>query len=101
MRCCEANRAMSHLPIGQAAKIKHWHVYAFTVPDRPWQDVSMDFALGLSKTIRKHDSIFVVVDHFSKIAQIYFDEVFKMHGLPKTIVSDRDVKFMSYFWKIL
>jgi len=76
----------------------------------------MDFVLGLPKTIRKHDSIFIVVDCFSKIAhflsctktsdvstvaQIYFNGVVKLHILPKTIVSDKNVKFMSYFWKIL
>ena len=71
--------------------------------------------LGLPKIIRKHDFIFVVVDRFSKIAhflpcsktfdaskivQINFDGVVKLHGLPKTIVSDKDVKFMSYFGKL-
>jgi len=72
--------------------------------------------LGLPKTIRKHDFIFIVVDRFSKmahflpcnktsdaskIAQIYFDGIIKLHDLPKTIVSDRDVKFMHYFWRTL
>ena len=68
--------------------------------------------LGLPKFLRKHDLILVVVDRFSKmahflpcsrtadasrVAKIFFDGIVKLHGLPKTIVSDRDVKFMSYF----
>ena len=71
----------------------------------------MEFVLRLLKTLRKHDSILVVVDHFSKmahflpysstcdasrVAKIFFDGVIKLHGLPKTIVSNMDVKFTLF-----
>ena len=83
---------------------------------RSWQDVSMDFILGLPCTFRKHNSILVVVDCFSKmahflpcsktfdaskIAKLYFYEVVKLYGLPKTVVFDKDVRFMSYSRKTL
>ena len=74
--------------------------------------VDMDFVLGRPRTFRKHDSIFVVVDHFSKIdhfipcsktfnvsqfTKLYFNEIIKLYGFSKSTISDRDVRFMSYF----
>ena len=76
----------------------------------------MDFITGLPMTWRQHDSIMVVVDKLTKtthfipvnsmhktddIGKIFMKDIFKLHGLPKAIVFDRDVKFTSNFWKRL
>ncbi|CAA7404489.1 unnamed protein product [Spirodela intermedia] len=72
-----------------------------SVPTCPWDDVSIDFVLGLPRTARRHDSIMVVVDRFSKMAHFYFREIARLHGLPKSIVLDRDVRFTNHFWRTL
>ena len=76
----------------------------------------MDFITGLHKNFRQHYSIMVVVEKLSKathfipvkstykvvnIAYIFMKEIFRLHAIPKVIVSDRDAKFTGNFWKSL
>jgi hypothetical protein len=85
------------------------------IPPAIWKDISMDFITGLPKS-RNKSVIMVVVDHLSMyahfctlqhpfiastMAQIFMDQVFKLHGMPHSIVSNRDPNFTSNFWQEL
>jgi hypothetical protein len=88
---------------------------ATPVPNRNWTKVSIDFIKGLPNSKGKN-VVMVVVDRLSKYAhfiplthlytagsvtQLFLDNIFKLHGLPKTIVSDCDPVITSHFWKEL
>jgi len=86
------------------------------IPEWKWEHVTMDFVTGLPRSPRGNDAIWVVVDrltksaHFlamkvsqpiSKLAHQYVSEIVRLHGVPVSIVSDRDPRFTSRFWSSL
>jgi len=104
---CQQNRTLNKKQTGLLQPLP--------IPKGPWESVSMDFMVSLAPS-RGFDAIMVVVDRFSKIAhfiptkdsataqetgRLFFTHVFKHHGLPKDIVSDRDPKFTNKIWRTL
>ena len=86
------------------------------IPDRPWQQVSMDLITALPKSRAGHDAIVVFVDKLTKmvhyvatttnvtapkLARIVLCEVCRLHGIPESILSDRDPRFTAHFWRAL
>ena len=86
------------------------------VPDRPWTHIAMDLMVNLPKTERQNDAVTVFVDRFSKaahfvacrsscsardLADMFFKNIVRLHGLPISIVSDHDPRFCSEFWSCL
>ena len=85
------------------------------VPERPWQHISVDFITRLPMS-KGHDSILVVCDRFSKmshfvattektiaegLAKLFRDNVWKLHGLPKSVILDRGPQFAAGLMKKL
>jgi hypothetical protein len=86
------------------------------IPPRPWFSISMDLIVELPETKQGFDSVLVVVDRFTKLAHfipckknltshqladLFVKEIFRLHGLPSEIVSDRGSIFISQFWNAL
>nr|GEV58292.1 putative reverse transcriptase domain-containing protein [Tanacetum cinerariifolium] len=89
-------------------------VYKPEFPEWKWEGIAMDFVTKLPKTSSGHDTIWVIVDrltksaHFlpmhedfkmDKLARLYLNEIVARHGVPITIISNRDSRFMSRFWQ--
>jgi hypothetical protein len=107
---CQKNKHSTHAPYGE--------MQAMELPSKPWEDISMDFVTGLPvsrdpATQVSYNAILVVVCRHIKqvelspfrndftaaqLAHIMNDRVFRHHGIPKSIISDRDKLFTSNFW---
>ncbi|XP_026399186.1 uncharacterized protein LOC113295041 [Papaver somniferum] len=98
---------------GHSASAPPGLLQPLSIPTDVWIDISMDFIDGFPLSNR-NNSILVVVDHLSKyahfialshpyyastIADVFIREIVRLHGMPKTITSDRDPIFMSQFWE--
>jgi hypothetical protein len=84
-----------------------------SIPAWKWDDIILDFIVGLPLTPRKYDSIWVIVDRLTKTthfipihttnsakryAEIYVDLIVRLHGVPKIILSHRGTRFVAHFW---
>ena len=104
----------------QQVKIEHQRpggeLRPLAVPEWKWDDITMDFVTALPRTRAGYDMIWVIVDRLTKVAhfiplktgcslekmaQLYVKEIVRLHGVPRSIVSDRDPRFVSRFWKSL
>lgn len=86
---------------------------AYPIPEYPWEVMAMDMKSGFPESNNGYNAVWVFVDKLTRrahaipcttditaaqLARLYFDHVFKHHGIPKRIVSDRDPRFISEFW---
>ena len=105
---CQRNKARSGKPSG--------FLQPLPVPDVPWESVSLDFVVALPKTEGGYDAVLVLVDRLTKMvhlvptttsctaeqtARLFFDNVVRLHGVPKNVISDRGPQFASKFWGAL
>jgi hypothetical protein len=96
---------MRHLPTCQGHTYEDcWPIIVFTYTNMEMGDISMDFIMGLPRTAKGYDSVWVIIDQLTKIAhffpvkvkypviayaELYIARILSLHGVPKTIVSDR------------
>jgi hypothetical protein len=111
---------VSNCGICQQVKIEHQkpagELQSLSIPEWKWEDISMDFVTGLPRGKKGNDAIWVVVDRLTKsalflpmkktdsvdkLAKLYVNEVIRLHGVPVSIISDRDPRFTSRLWPSL
>ena len=102
---CQANKTSTQRPVGL--------LHPLPIPNRPWGSIGMDF-MGPFPKSHGYDYLWVIICRLtsmvhlipvnttikaSELASLYIKEVVRLHGLPDSIVSDRDTKFTSIFWR--
>ncbi|KAL5739012.1 hypothetical protein ACOSQ2_028192 [Xanthoceras sorbifolium] len=103
---CQQVKAEHQVPSGLLQPI--------AIPEWKWDRITMDFVTGFPLTRSKHDAVWVIVDRLTKSAhfllvrtdysldrltELYIREIVRLHGVPASIISDRDPRFTSKFWK--
>ncbi|WVZ83375.1 hypothetical protein U9M48_030533 [Paspalum notatum var. saurae] len=116
----EIAKYVSECDVCQKVKADHLKpagmLQPLAVPAWKWEDVHMDFIVGLPRTQKGYDSIWVIIDRLTKsahfipvknryhaqnYAEIYISRIVSLHGVPQTITSDRGSLFVSRFWEQL
>ena len=108
---CDTCRRVKADHLKKSGSLQH-----LSIPAWKWEDISMDFIVGLQNTSRKHDSIWVVVDRLTKSAhfipvhtrysvkqyvELYISRILCLHGVLNTIILDRGPQFIARFWEQL
>ena len=86
------------------------------IPESKWDNISIDFVMGLPQTVNGYNTIWVIMDRFTKsayfrpikitcttehVVKLYIREAVRLHGDPRSIISDRDNRFTLHFWKCI
>lgn len=105
-KSCQANKPSLQLPAGL--------LQSLPIPDGPWQDVSLDLITSLPRSKSGYDAIVVFVCRLTKqfhaiptvtactasdLARIFVREVIRHHGVPRSLLSDRDPRFTAHLWR--
>ncbi|GAA0165255.1 hypothetical protein LIER_20701 [Lithospermum erythrorhizon] len=109
-------------PPAMASQVKIEHqrppalLQTLPIPEWKWKHISMDFLMVFSRSVNRFDAIWVIVDRLTKsshflpiredvsldnLAKLYVKEIVRLHGVPLIVVSDRDSRFTSKFWRSL
>ena len=105
---CDTYRRVKASHLRSAGKLQ-----PLNIPSGKWEDISMNFIFGLPNISKGYDSIWVIVDRLTNIAHfllvkisyttkqyahLYMDRIVSLHGIPKTIISDRGAQFIARSW---